>query len=143
MGVVAAGYAFGTLFLREPNERRKWILGLGIGMTLLFVVLRFSNLYGNPRPWSAQNNLLFTIFSFIDVHKYPPSLLYLLMTLGPGLILLAFFDRGTPRLLRPFLVFGRVPLFYYLLHLPLIHGLGGGGCSVALWACGMAFRQSI
>jgi hypothetical protein len=92
-------------------------------MTLLFVVLRFSNLYGNPRPWSVQNNLLFTIFSFIDVHKYPPSLLYLLMTLGPGLILLSFLDRGTPRLLRPFLVFGRVPLFYYLLHLPLIHGL--------------------
>ena len=123
MGVVASGYAFGTLFLREPNQRRKWILGLGIGMTLLFVVLRFSNLYGNPRPWSVQNNLLFTIFSFIDCHKYPPSLLYLLMTLGPGLILLSFFDRGTPRVLRPLLVFGRVPLFYYLLHLPLIHGL--------------------
>jgi uncharacterized membrane protein len=123
IGVVALGYALGPLFFREPNQRRKALLGLGIGMTLLFVVLRFSNLYGNPWPWSVQNNLLFTIFSFIDCHKYPPSLLYLLMTLGPALILLAIFDRGTPRLLRPLMIFGRVPLFYYLLHLPLIHGL--------------------
>ncbi len=123
IGVVAAGYGFGPLLQREPSERRRWMLALGVGMTLLFVGLRWSNLYGNPIPWSPQKNWLFTIFSFIDCHKYPPSLLYLLMTLGPAFIVLSILDRGTPRWLRPFLVFGRVPLFYYLLHLPLIHSL--------------------
>ena len=128
MGVVAAGYGFGALFLLEPERRRKILLMLGIGATLLFVGLRWTNTYGNSlygssHHWGAQKNLLFTVFSFIDVHKYPPSLLYLLMTLGPAFIVLAFLDRGTPRILQPILVFGRVPLFYYLLHLPLIHGL--------------------
>jgi len=123
IGVVAAGYGFGTLLMRGPEERRKWLLRLGVGMVLLFVVLRFSNLYGNPTPWTPQKNFLWSIFSFIDVHKYPPSLLYLLMTIGPGLILLSFLDRGTPQWMKPFLVFGRVPLFYYLLHIPMIHAL--------------------
>jgi uncharacterized membrane protein len=128
MGVVAAGYGFGSLFLLGPKERQPWILRLGFGLTLLFILLRFTNLYGNSMHggsyhWSVQKNFLLTIFSFIDCHKYPPSLLFLLMTLGPGLILLALLERGTPWLLRPFLVFGRVPLFYYLLHLPLIHAL--------------------
>ena len=123
IGVMAAGYGFGPVLLKEPESRRKWTLGLGITLTLLFVIIRGTIVYGNPRPWAAQNNGLFTVFSFIDCHKYPPSLLYVLMTLGPALILLSFLDRGTPRMLRPFLVFGRAPLFYYLLHLPLIHGL--------------------
>jgi len=128
IGVVAAGYGFGELLLLEPTERRKWIFRLGIAITLLFVLLRFTNLYGNSiygssRHWSVQKNFLYTIFSFIDCHKYPPSLLFLLMTIGPALVVLSLLDRGTPRLLWPFLVFGRVPLFYYLLHLPLIHAL--------------------
>src|SRR5205085_11570912 len=84
---------------------------------------RWTNLYGNPRPWSTQPRGLFTLFSFLDCHKYPPSLLYVLMTLGPAFLVLSLLARGTPRLLRPFLVFGRVPLFYSLLHLPSIHGL--------------------
>jgi uncharacterized membrane protein len=128
MGVVAAGYGFGALFLLEPERRRKALLGLGIGVTLVFVALRWTNtygdsLYGKSHHWATQENFLFTVFSFIDVHKYPPSLLYLLMTLGPAFIVLGLLNRGTPRVLQPILVFGRVPLFYYLLHLPLIHGL--------------------
>ena len=123
IGVMAAGYGFGSVLLKEPALRRKLILGLGVTLTLLFVAIRWTNLYGNPRPWSEQSSALFTVFSFIDCHKYPPSLLYVLMTLGPALILLSLLDRGTPRLLQPVLVFGRVPLFYYLLHLPLIHAL--------------------
>lgn len=123
MGVMAAGYGFGAMLRQEPETRRTRMFRLGLALTLLFVVLRFANLYGNPRPWSAQASPLFTIFSFMDCHKYPPSLLYLLMTIGPALVMLSFLDRLTPRLLRPILVFGRVPLFYYLLHLPLIHGL--------------------
>ena len=123
MGVMAAGYGFGALLQHEPARRRREIFLLGVGLTLLFVLLRWSNLYGNPKPWAPQASGLFTLFSFLDCHKYPPSLLYLLMTLGPALMVLAWLDRPTPRWLQPVLVFGRVPLFFYLLHLPLIHGL--------------------
>jgi uncharacterized membrane protein len=123
IGVMAAGYCFGAVIRLAPDERRAWLLRLGLGMTAVFVALRFSNLYGDPRPWSPQSSSLFTVLSFLDCAKYPPSLLYLLMTLGPGLLLLAAFDRGVPVLLQPVLVFGRVPFFYYMLHIPLIHGL--------------------
>jgi uncharacterized membrane protein len=123
IGVMAAGYGFGRLLLREPAERRKWLWVLGASLTASFVLLRVLNVYGDPGPWSWQRNGLFTLFSFLNCHKYPPSLLYLLMTLGPALLVLAALDGGTPRWLKPVLVFGRVPLFYYLLHLPLIHAL--------------------
>lgn len=123
VGVMAAGYGFGAIIKLAPDARRLWLLRLGLGLTAAFVVLRFTNLYGDPKPWSAQSGSLFTVFSFLDCAKYPPSLLFLLMTLGPGLLLLAFFDRDVPALLKPILVFGRVPFFYYILHLPLIHGL--------------------
>ena len=100
----------------QPTVRIQW----REAPTLLFVILRWTNLYGNPRPWTPQANFLFTIFSFVDCHKYPPSLLYVLMTLGPALVLLSFLDRGIPRLLQPLIVFGRVPLFYFVLHLFLV-----------------------
>ncbi|MEY2410148.1 MAG: hypothetical protein QOF48_2818 [Verrucomicrobiota bacterium] len=123
IGVMAVGYGFGEVFRAEPAKRAGRLLILGLAITLAFVLVRFTNVYGNPTPWHPQRTGLFSVFSFIDCHKYPPSLCYLLMTLGPALMLLAWFERGTPRLLRPLLVFGRVPLFYYLLHLPLIHGM--------------------
>jgi len=123
IGVMAVGYCFGALLRHEPARRRREVFWLGAALTLLFVLLRWTNLYGNPTPWKPQATALFTVFSFIDCQKYPPSLLYLLVTLGPALMLLAWLDRGTPRLLQPILVFGRVPLFFYLLHLPLIHAL--------------------
>jgi len=135
IGVMAAGYGFGSLLLREPVERRRWLFGLGATLTLLFILLRAINLYGDPRPWSGQKNSLFTLFSFMNCHKYPPSLLYLLMTLGPALLVLAALDRGMIGWLKPLLVFGRVPLFYYLLHLPLIHGLA---VLASYWAYGRA-----
>ncbi|MES1194990.1 MAG: hypothetical protein ABUL65_03785, partial [Opitutus sp.] len=123
IGVMAAGYSFGAIYQWEPARRRTWLLRLGTAIILGFVLLRFSNLYGNPSPWTSQKNGVFTLLSFINCAKYPPSLLYLCMTLGPGMILLALFERGTPPWLKPALVFGRVPMFYYLLHIPLIHGL--------------------
>ena len=123
IGVMAVGYSFGSLLVREATDRRKWFFLLGAALTALFVLLRAINVYGDPAPWSARENALFTFFSFLNCHKYPPSLLYLLMTLGPALLVLALLDSGTPRWLKPVLVFGRVPLFYYLLHIPLIHGL--------------------
>jgi uncharacterized membrane protein len=133
VGVMAAGFAFGSL-LHRP-DRRKWILRIGISATLLFFVLRALNLYGNgiaglpfgyPRsagPWTVQSTLLLTVVSFFNTLKYPPSLDYLLMTLGPSMILLGLLDgaKAERGLSRIFIVFGRVPLFYYVLHIYLIH----------------------
>ena len=135
IGVMAAGYALGALL--ERQDRRKWLLGLGVALTLAFFVLRTLNLYGNGDagnssfssssvgPWKLQPSLTLTIIAFFNTLKYPPSLDYLLMTLGPALIVLAGLDgvtaeRGLGRIL---LVFGRVPLFYYILHIFLIHAL--------------------
>jgi len=194
---MAAGYGCGPLLLLEPKSRRQTLLRLGLGMCAAFVLIRATNLYGDPQEWSAQKNGWFTCLSFINCTKYPPSLLFLLMTLGPGILFLALFEpeaeamngqansfgetegenrnetlrqgctklpilstRGTSgerteergnhqkhasspqpsppsdggegeikevraaltlRFLHPLIIFGRVPLFYYLLHLPLIH----------------------
>jgi uncharacterized membrane protein len=123
LGVMAAGYAFGTIYQREPAVRSRQLTMLGWGLIAAFVLLRLSNLYGDPQHWAVQGRPLFSLLSFLDCAKYPPSLLYLLMTLGPACLLLARFERGTPRFLRPLLVYGRVPMFYYVLHIPLIHAL--------------------
>lgn len=123
LGVMAAGYGFGSLMVLEQERRRRILFRLGIGLCLAFVLIRWSNVYGNPRPWTSQPNPLYTVFSFIDCSKYPPSLLYVLMTLGPGILFIALMDRPLGALAKPFVIFGRVPLFYYLLHAPLIHTL--------------------
>ena len=123
IGVMATGYAFGTLFTLESGLRQRWLRWLGGGMIVFFALLRWSNLYGNLLPWTPQTQTGFTLLSMLDCTKYPPSLCYLLMTLGPAMLFLAWADGGTPRLLRPLLAFGRVPMFYYLLHIPLIHAL--------------------
>jgi uncharacterized membrane protein len=126
VGVMAAGYVLGAWFKLERRERRRRLFWLGITLTTAFVIIRALNIYGDPTRWSAQQSPLFTLFSFINCQKYPPSLLYLLMTLGPVIILLASLDRDVPPIVRPFIVFGRVPLFFYLLHLPLMHGIAVG-----------------
>lgn len=123
IGVMAAGFAFGTVFNKDEAERRKTLLKLGLGITAGFIVIRATNFYGDPRPWSVQGNMLHTFFSFIDCVKYPPSLLYLMMTLGPAITSLAFFEKVRGKAADFFVVFGRVPFFYYVLHIPLIHGL--------------------
>jgi len=123
IAVMAAGYCFGSIY-RLPAERRVAILWrTGLALTAAFVLLRFTNLYGNRGAWSSQSNPVFTVLSFLNTTKYPPSLCYLLMTLGPGMMLLAWFEGGIAARLRPLRVFGQVPFFYYLLHIPLIHGL--------------------
>lgn len=126
IGVMAAGYGFGQIYTVEQEKRKKILLYLGLGLTLAFIIIRATNLYGDPRPWSVRGSALFTFFSFINCQKYPPSLLYLLMTLGPAIVALSLFERlnvQPSRLAQPFIIFGRVPLFYYVIHLPLIHGL--------------------
>jgi uncharacterized membrane protein len=135
IGVMALGYAFGSLLLRAPEERQRWTLRAGVVATALFFVLRGFNAYGNPTqnsfgygPWSVQPTFDMTVVAFFNTTKYPPSLHFLLMTLGPSLIALSFFDRLAVKdrlgaISRFFVVFGRVPLFYYVLHLYLIHSM--------------------
>jgi uncharacterized membrane protein len=121
VGVTAAGYGLGKIFTWTPDRRRKLLLQLGVGLTLAFIVLRAVNIYGDPFRWTAQRSSVFTFLSFLNTTKYPPSLLFLLMTLGPAMLLLRAMDEGTPRLLRPALTIGKVPMFYYAMHVVLIH----------------------
>ena len=131
VAVMAAGYVFGTLYLREPQQRRRIIAWLGVAMIAAFILLRSTNLYGNPPAglhgvspgdWHVQPTLEKTLILFLDVEKYPPSLQFLLMTLGPSFLLLAWLDgKRASGMLGPLLVFGRVPMFFYILHLYAIH----------------------
>ncbi len=125
VGVMALGYAMGPWFLLEPSPRRQRLLGTGAALCAAFVALRLSNHYGDPAAWVPQRSVTFTTLAVLNCAKYPPSLDYLLMTLGPALVVLALVDGRAPAAARPLLVFGRVPMFYYLLHLPLIHVLAG------------------
>jgi hypothetical protein len=92
-------------------------------VTAAFVVLRASNLYGDPAAWTVQSGWLATVLSFVNCEKYPPSLLYLMMTLGPALVLLAWFERTRGRVADWIITFGRVPFFFYVAHIVLIHAL--------------------
>lgn len=123
IGIMLVGYVFGQLYLPtfDAGKRRKTLLQLGLSATALFIIIRAINLYGDPHPWSAQKNSLFTVLSFLNTTKYPPSLLYILMTLGPAMLFLAFAEKPLNKLSEKVVVFGRVPMFYYLLHIYLIH----------------------
>jgi uncharacterized membrane protein len=140
-GVLAAGYGFAPLLDRQAPERKRILMRLGAGLTVGFIVLRALNVYGDPRPWSVQASPLYTVFSFLNCDKYPPSLLFVLMTLGPLLIALALLDRPLGRLGRPFAPLGRVPLFYYLLHIPLIHLLAVGLSTMRYGKADFLFRN--
>ena len=128
IGVTAVGYALGQVFSWDPDRRRTFLLRLGVALSVAFLVIRWINVYGDPSRWTHQKTALYTVLSYLNTTKYPPSLLFLLMTLGPALVFLSAVDRGTPRLLRPALVIGKVPLFYYALHFALIHVLAVVTC---------------
>ena len=121
IGVTAVGYSLGQIYAWTWQLRRTFLLRAGLGLTAAFVILRSINVYGDPAPWTMQKSTLFTTLAFLNTCKYPPSLLFLLMTLGPALVFLWAMDSRTPRLFRPALIFGKVPMFYFLLHIPLIH----------------------
>jgi uncharacterized membrane protein len=123
-GVMALGYAFGAVLGWEDGRRRRACLLIGLGATLMFLVLRAFNLYGDPRPWGQSP--MPALLSFLNTTKYPASLLFLLMTLGPTVALLSLLEHARGRVAGFLTVFGRVPLFYYLLHIPLIHVLALG-----------------
>jgi uncharacterized membrane protein len=122
IGVMAAGYAFGQILILEPARRNRLCLQIGLGATALFLVLRGFNLYGDPRPWSGSTPMPGWL-SFLNTTKYPASVSFLLMTLGPTIALIPLLERARGAVARWVTVFGRVPFFFYVLHIPLIHAL--------------------
>ena len=125
IGVMALGYALADVYRWDAPRRRRFLLRLGIGVTLAFVAIRAINGYGDPQAWATQRSFGLTVASFLNVWKYPPSLDYLLMTLGPMLVVLALTEQARGTVVRWITVFGRVPMFYYVLHLYLIHIFAG------------------
>jgi uncharacterized membrane protein len=124
IGVIAVGYAFGAIYTLDPARRRTLLLRIGFALIAAFIVVRATNLYGDPRAWSPQSSVLFSVFSFVNTTKYPVSLLYLLMTIGPALLALAWFESRRPSRVEQVVTrVGRVPLFFYLWQWPLAHGL--------------------
>lgn len=121
IGVVAGGYCLGKVFDWNADRRRRFLACLGLGLAMAFIVVRMINLYGDPLPWSHQPSSLFTVLSFVNVTKYPPSLDFLLMTLGPALVVMAWLEKFHFQFTNPLIVFGRVPFFYYVAHLLLAH----------------------
>lgn len=129
IGVMAVGYGLGMVYGWEAERRRQLLRMLGLFCCCLFILIRCGGLYGEHNPWHELDSPLWTAMSFLNCTKQPPSLCYLLMTLGPALLLLSLFDAGVGSWAKPIITFGKVPMFYYLLHLPLIHGL----CVLAAW----------
>jgi uncharacterized membrane protein len=124
VGVMALGYSLGFILANEP-QRRRYLALLGGSMVIGFLVLRGLNIYGDPKPWVRNGSMAMSVLSFVNCQKYPPSLLYLLMTLGPALLVLALLDPVRVSPTNPLLIFGRVPLFFYVVHLYLIHLASG------------------
>ena len=140
-GIMCLGYWFGTIFRRNYDavKRRKLILNLGFCVTIFFIIIRFINLYGDPAHWSTQRNGLYTLLSFLNVSKYPPSLCYTCMTIGPALIFLSLIATVQNKATRVLSMYGRVPFFYYILHFYLIHTI----CVILFFATGHTSKDII
>lgn len=123
IGLMILGYLFGTFYQKgyDAAERKKWLLRLGLGAIALFIVLRSGNFYGDLVPWQPQETLSYSIISFFNTTKYPPSLSFLLMTIGPALLFLYATENVKNRLSDALVTIGRVPLFYYVIHLYVVH----------------------
>lgn len=146
IGVMALGYALGEVMTWAPERRRVAIARLGAALVVGFVALRAANVYGDPARWAPQRSGAFTALSFINATKYPPSLLFLLMTLGPALLVLAWLERrfatrGSSRLLEIVRTYGRVPFFYYMLHVLLLHTIAVVDYAVRFGTIAPAFQS--
>ena len=122
IGLMAVGYVLGSVFIYfQPKERCSLLIKYGLYSIILFLIVRFLDIYGDPNPFSMQKTLSSTIMDFFNTTKYPPSLLFILMTIGPSLLVLAYVEKIKNKITDFFIVFGRVPLFYYFLHILVIH----------------------
>lgn len=140
IGVMAAGYAFGQVLTWEPGRRNRACMAIGLAAIGLFVLLRGLDVYGDPRPWRTAAAgrpgaaAMPAVLAFLNTSKYPASLSFLLMTLGPMIALIPPLEHARGAAARWISVFGRVPFFFYLLHVPLIHGLAVVVCRIRLGA---------
>jgi uncharacterized membrane protein len=125
IAVMSLGYCIGSLFDFERERRKQWFVYLGAASLTVFVLLRTTNVYGDPADWSLQSTTVRTLLSFVDVQKYPPSLQYLLLTLGTAFLLLAALESARGKFSAVLRTFGRVPLFFYVLHIALAHLAAG------------------
>ena len=123
IGIMALGYCLGILYSPSftAKKRKQWLMTIGLSAIALFIIIRFINVYGDPATWSHQQSAFYTFLSFINATKYPPSLLYTLMTLGPAILFLAFSEKLNSGVTKIISVYGRVPMFYYIIHIFLIH----------------------
>lgn len=139
-GLMMLGYCFGKLFSKyEGAKRRRVLTWLGLGIILFFIALRATNLYGDAQHWSKQKNGLFTALSFVNTVKYPPSLLYMCMTIGPAILFVAWWGNVKNGVTNFITVYGKVPFFYYVIHFALIHLLS----MAAFFSRGHSFSQGI
>ena len=132
LGIMILGYCFGHFYQKDydTKKRKSWLLKLGFSAIVLFVILRFINVYGDLKPWGTQNDIVYTILSFFNTTKYPPSLIYFLMTLGPAFLFLYGIEAIKNKVTYFLVVFGRVPFFFYIIHLYLIHLIGMVGLGI-------------
>jgi uncharacterized membrane protein len=139
-GIMLLGYCLGTLYVRgyDAVKRRKLLVSMGLTAIAVFILLRWVNVYGDLFPWSEQKSTSATIISFFNVTKYPPSLLYICMTIGPGLLVLAWLEKIKAGWTNIVVIYGRVPMFYYLLHFFIIHVL----CMIVFFASGHTMEQA-
>jgi uncharacterized membrane protein len=136
VGVMALGWCLGGVYRHEAAARNRALVSLGLALSVFFVMLRVSNRYGDPRRWHAWEDPIWTFLDILNCEKYPPSLCYLLMTLGPALVVLGVAGGGIPGFLRVLIPFGRVPQFFYVVHWYVVHGLAIG----IAWACGQPYE---
>lgn len=139
-GIMLLGYCLGSLYVKgyDAVKRRKLLVFMGIAAIAVFILLRWANVYGDLFPWSEQKNTAATVMSFFNVTKYPPSLLYISMTIGPGLLVLAWLEKIKAGWTNIVVIYGRVPMFYYLLHFFIIHVL----CMIVFFASGYTMAQA-
>ncbi len=125
LGLMICGYCLGKIFTKDidPAYRKIFLITAGISIIVLFIVLRFINVYGDRQHWAVQKTSLFTVLDFVNTTKYPPSLLFMLMTIGPGLLVLAATENGINTFKKIVMVYGRVPFVYYMLHILVLHSL--------------------
>jgi uncharacterized membrane protein len=139
-GIMILGYCLGSLYINgyDAAKRRRILVQVGVAAIIIFLTVRWINVYGDLRKWSTQETTTRTILSFLNVTKYPPSLMYICMTIGPGLIVLAWLEKIKAGWTHIVVIYGRVPMFYYLLHFFLIHFL----CMIMFFVSGHTWSQA-